>query len=112
MATRLARFTQRVRKVRGERYTALMGLVFDPEELREAFERQDGRKAPGVDGMRKAEYAEGLEGRLSELSARLRRMGHRPKPVRRVYIPKGDGRYRPLGIPCFEDRLSLILQAI
>jgi RNA-directed DNA polymerase len=117
MATRLARFTQRVREVRGERYTALMGLVFDPEELREGFERQDGRKAPGVDGMRKAEYAEGLEGRLSELSARLRRMGHRPKPVRRVYIPKGDGRYRPLGIPCFEDRLvqdrlSLILQAI
>jgi RNA-directed DNA polymerase len=50
MATRLARFTQRVREVRGERYTALMGLVFDPEELREGFERQDGRKAPGVGG--------------------------------------------------------------
>jgi len=117
MATRLARFTQRVREVRGERYTALMGLVCDPEELREGFERQDGRKAPGVDGMRKAEYAEGLDGRLSELSARLRRMGHRPKPARRVYIPKGDGRHRPLGIPCFEDRLvqdrlSVILQAI
>ena len=117
MATRLARFTRRVREVRGEKYTALMGMVWDPEELRESFGRQDGRKAPGVDGVKKSDYAEGVEERLAELSARLKRMGYRPKPVRRVYIPKGDGRYRPLGIPCFEgrlvqDRLSLILQAI
>jgi RNA-directed DNA polymerase len=63
------------------------------------------------------DYAEGLEERLTDLSARLRRLGYRPKPVRRVYIPKGDGHYRPLGIPSFEDRLvqdrlSRILQAI
>jgi group II intron reverse transcriptase/maturase len=94
-----------------------MGMLYDPEELRESFERQDGRKAPGVDGVKKADYAEGLEEKLVDLSARLRRMGFRPKPVRRVYIPKGDGRYRPLGIPSFEgrlvqDRLSLVLQAI
>jgi group II intron reverse transcriptase/maturase len=94
-----------------------MGLLFDPEGLRASFERQDGRKAPGVDGMRKEDYAEGLEERLADLSDRLRRLSYRPKPVRRVYIPKGDGRYRPLGIPSFEDRivqdrLSLILQAI
>jgi len=94
-----------------------MGMLYDPEELRESFERQDGRKAPGVDGVRKADYAEGLEEKLADLSARIRRMGFRPKPVRRVYIPEGDGRYRPLGIPCFEgrlvqDRLSLVLQAI
>lgn len=59
----------------------------------------------------------GLDKRLAELSARLRRLGYRPKPARRAYIPKGDGRYRPLGIPSFEDRLvqerlSRILQAI
>ena len=117
MGTRLTRFTQRVRENRGEQYTALMGMLFDPEELRESFERQDGRKAPGVDGVKKADYAEGLEEKLVDLSARLRRMGFRPKPVRRVYIPKGDGRYRSLGIPSFEgrlvqDRLSLVLQAI
>jgi hypothetical protein len=58
-----------------------------------------------------------VEGRITELSERLRRMGYRPQPVRRVYLPKGDGRYRPLGIPCFEDRLvqdrlSRVLQAI
>jgi group II intron reverse transcriptase/maturase len=94
-----------------------MGMLYDPEELRESFERQDGRKASGVDGVKKADYAEGLEEKLVDLSARLRRMGFRPRPVRRVYIPKGDGRRRPLGIPSFEgrlvqDRLSLVLQAI
>ncbi len=61
MGTRLTRFTQRVREIRGERYTALMGMLYDPEELRESFERQDGRKAPRVDGVKKADYTEGLE---------------------------------------------------
>lgn len=74
-------------------------------------------KAPGVEGIRKAHYAVGLDDRIEDLSGRLRRRGSRPNPSRRVYIPKGGGRYRPLGVPCFEDRLvqdrlSLILQAI
>lgn len=117
MTTRLERFTQKAREEPRTRFTALMGLLYDREGLRESFERQDGTKAPGVDGIRKAQYGEGLEGRLTELSARLRRLGYRPKPVRRTYIPKGDGRYRPLGVPSFEDRLvqdrlSAILQAI
>ena len=117
MATRLERFTQKAREEPRTRFNALMGLLYDPEGLRESFERQDGRKAPGVDGMRKVDYEQGLENRLAELSGSLRQMGYRPQPVRRVYIPKGNGRRRPLGIPCFEDRivqdrLSLILQAI
>jgi RNA-directed DNA polymerase len=117
MTTRLTRFTQKVRAQLRERLTALMGLVFEPEGLYASFERQDGKKAPGVDGIHKADYAEGLEERIGELSARVRRLGYRPQPTRRVYIPKGNGRYRPLGLPCFEDRLvqdrlSLVLQAI
>lgn len=72
---------------------------------------------PGVDGVTKAVYVEGLDERLADLSARLRRLGYRPEPARRSTIPKGDGCYRPLGIPAFEDRvvqdrLSLMLQAI
>jgi RNA-directed DNA polymerase len=117
VTTRLERFTRKAREELRTRFNALMGMVYDPEGLRESFERQDGRKAPGVDGMRKEQYGEGLEERLADLSARIRRLGYRPKPVRRTYIPKGDGRYRALGVPSFEDRLvqdrlSRILQAI
>ena len=117
MTTRLTRLTQKVRELRGERLTSLMGMLFDPEGLRSSFERQEERKAPGVDGERKADYREGLEERIEELSRRVRSLGYRPKPVRRVYLPKGEGRYRLLGIPSFEDRLvqdrlSQILQAI
>lgn len=117
VSTRLERFTHKARSEPQTRFNALMGLLFDPEGLRDSFERQDGRKAPGVDGIRKEQYGEGLDERLADLSARLRRLGYRPKPVRRTYIPKGDGRYRPLGIPSFEDRLvqdrlSRVLQAI
>ena len=117
MSTRLIRFTQRAREEPGTRFNALMGLLAEPEGLRESFEAQPGNKAPGVDGMRKTDYARGVEDRLDRLSAALRRMGHVPKPVRRVYIPKAAGGRRPLGVPSFEDRivqdrLSRILQAI
>jgi group II intron reverse transcriptase/maturase len=94
-----------------------MGMLSRQEGLRDSFERQAGSKAPGVDGMRKAEYAEGLEDRITDLSVRLRQLGYRPKPSRRVLIPKATGGRRPLGVPSFEDRIvqdrmSRILQAI
>ena len=117
MTTKFIRFTQRARDLVRERCNSLMGLMCDAEGLRQSFERQAKDKAPGVDGIKKEDYGVGLEQRLVELSERLGRLGYRPKPVRRVYIPKGDGRSRPLGIPSFEDRLvqdrlSAILQAI
>lgn len=93
-------------------------MLCDPEGLCESFRRQKAGKAPRVDGVRKADYEQGLEERLLDLSARLRRLGYRPKPARRVYIPKSSGKgMRPLGLPSFEDRivedrLSRILQAI
>jgi len=60
----------------------------------------------GVDGVTKAEYGRHLEENLKDLSARLRRMGYRPKPKRRSYIPKpGSEKGRPLGISCFEDKI-------
>jgi len=105
VTTKLKRFTRKAREELHTRFTSLMGLLFDPEGLRERFGRQDGRKAPGVDGVRKEDDAEGVEARLEDLSARIRRLGYRPQPARRTYIPKGDGRLRPLGVPCFEDRL-------
>ena len=105
MATDLIHFTQWASESPQRQYNALMGMLSDPDGLSASFERQAGRKAPGVDGIRKTDYAEGLEDRLLDLSARLRRLGYRPKPVRRVYIPKGSGRgRRALGVPSFEDR--------
>jgi group II intron reverse transcriptase/maturase len=117
VTTKLERFTLMAREEPQTRFTSLMGLLFDPEGLRESFGRQDGRKAPGIDGIRKDDYGQGVGARLTDLSARIRRLGYQPRPVRRTYIPKGDGRYRPLGVPSFEDRLvqdrlSQILQAI
>ncbi len=117
MTTGLIRFTQRARAEPKSRFNALMGLLFDPEGLHASFERQDGKKASGVDRIRKADYAQGLDERIADLSSRLRRLGYRPKPARRVYVPKSGSGWRPLGVPCFEDRLvqdrlSQILQAI
>jgi retron-type reverse transcriptase len=117
MTTELVRFTQWAREKPQRQYHSLMGMLMDPQGLRASFERQAGSKAPGVDGMRKADYAHGVSERLADLSTRLRRLGYRPKPVRRVYIPKASGGRRALGVPSFEDRLvqdrlSGILQAI
>jgi retron-type reverse transcriptase len=117
VTTQLKRFTRKAREERHTRFTALMGLLFDRDGLRESFGRQKGSKAPGVDGVRKEDDAKGVEARLEDLSARIRRLGYRPSPARRTYLPKGDGRKRPLGVPSFEDRrvqdrLSRILQAL
>jgi len=118
MTTDLIRFTQWAQESPQRQYTALMGMLYDPEGLNASFEHQAANKAPGVDGVRKAEYSEGLAERLADLSARLRRLGYRSKPVRRVYIPKASGKgRRALGVPSFEDRIvqdraSRILQAI
>lgn len=105
MTTKLESLAKRAQAEPQTRFSSLLGMVYDPEGLREAFGRQDGRKAPGVDGIRKKDYAERLDARLTGLSQQLRQLGWRPSPTRRVYIPKGDGRYRPLGLPSFEDRL-------
>jgi group II intron reverse transcriptase/maturase len=99
------------------RFTSLMGLVFREEGLRASFGHLAAKKAPGVDGIRKEDYGADLESNLRDLSARIRRLGYRPKPSRRVYIAKSNGGRRPLGIPSFEDRIvqdrvSRVLQAI
>ena len=61
--------------------------------------------APGVDGETWRHYGENLEDNLQDLSDRLKRGAYRAKPVRRVYIPKADGRQRPLGVPALEDKI-------
>jgi len=117
MDTQLVRFTQWAQQNPQAHYNALMGLLSTPEGLRHSFEVQPGNKAAGIDRVSKSDYAQDMDARIKALSVKLRSLSYRPQPVRRVYIPKSNGRQRPLGIPCFEDRivqhrLSGILHAI
>jgi group II intron reverse transcriptase/maturase len=62
-------------------------------------------KAPGIDEVTINEYAEELHDNINNLVERMKRGKYYPQPVKRVYIPKGDGRQRPLGIPALEDKI-------
>ena len=93
----LAGVRKAAKERKGMKFTALfhhltVGL------LREGFYALKRKAAPGVDGITWAEYESGLEGRLTDLHSRVHRGAYRAQPSRRVYIPKADGRQRPLGI--------------
>src|SRR5258708_645974 len=106
MTRDLTRIGERARQESKERFTSIYHYVTDLEHLRASYEALEGDRAPGVDGVTKEEYGKELERNLQDLAARLKRMGYRPQPVRRVYIPKaGSTKKRPLGIPCFEDKI-------
>jgi group II intron reverse transcriptase/maturase len=87
------------------RFTALLHHVYNPEMLRQAYFSLKREAAPGVDGQTWRHYGERLEENLHDLSGRLKRGAYRAKPVRRVYIPKADGRQRPLGVTALEDKI-------
>ena len=73
--------------------------------IKEEHRKQSERKAVGVDGVTKAEYGEKLDENVADLIVRMKKFSYKPMPVRRAYIPKADGKLRPLGIPAYEDRL-------
>jgi RNA-directed DNA polymerase len=99
----------RVRQVamtdKKRRFTSLMHHIYNPDTLREAYFGLKRDAAPGVDGQTWQQYGQDLEANLQDLSARLKRGAYRAKPVRRAYIPKADGRQRPLGVTTLEDKL-------
>src|SRR5581483_11223374 len=75
------------------------------DTLRAAFFSLKRSAAPGVDAVRWDAYAEGLEDRLPDLQRRIHTGAYRALPSRRVYIPKADGKQRPLGIAALEDKI-------
>lgn len=95
---------ERARRNKQERFTALLHHV-TPELLRESFYALKRKAAPGVDGVTWQEYATGLEDRLKDLHSRVHRGAYRAQPSRRVYIPKANGKQRPLGIAALEDKI-------
>jgi group II intron reverse transcriptase/maturase len=95
---------ERARRNKQERFTALLHHV-TPGLLRDSFYALKRNAAPGVDGMTWQEYETGLEDRLEDLHGRVHRGAYRATPSRRQWIPKADGRKRPLGIAALEDKI-------
>jgi RNA-directed DNA polymerase len=87
-----------------QRLTALLHHL-SIELLRESFYALQRKASPGIDGVRWQEYESGLEDRLIDLHSRVHRGAYRAKPSRRVFIPKADGRQRPLGVAALEDKI-------
>ena len=86
-------------------FTTLWHHVYNVEHLRKGYFSLKRNAAPGVDGETWRHYAENLEENLRDLAARLKRGAYRAKPVKRSYIPKPDGRQRPLGVTALEDKI-------
>jgi RNA-directed DNA polymerase len=87
-----------------ERFTALLHHL-SLNLLRDSFYALKRQASPGVDGVTWQEYETGLGGRLYDLHSRVHHGAYRARPSRRVYIPKADGRQRPLGIAALEDKI-------
>ena len=86
------------------RFTALLHHV-TVDLLRDSYHSLKKQAAPGVDGVTWEEYGQDLEARVRDLHGRIHRGAYRAKPSRRVWIPKSDGRQRPLGIAALEDKV-------
>jgi RNA-directed DNA polymerase len=92
--------------VKGGKWFSLIDKVYRVETLRAAWQKVEGNAgAAGVDGQSVEGFAARAEMYLEELSTALQRGTYRPQPVRRVEIPKGGGKFRPLGIPVVKDRI-------
>ncbi len=112
----LERVRQAARHRKKERFTALLHHV-NVDTLRMAFYALKRNAAPGVDGLTWTDYEADLEPRLADLHGRVHRGAYRPQPSRRTYIPKADGRQRPLAIAALEDKIvqgavGMVLNAI
>ena len=100
----LFRVREAARKDRKTRFTALFHHI-TVELLRESYYSLKRKAAAGVDGVTWEQYGEDLDARLMDLHGRLHRGAYRASPTRRQYIPKSDGRKRPLGIATLEDKV-------
>jgi RNA-directed DNA polymerase len=107
----LERLRQAVQRDRTAKLTALYHHIYNVDYLREAYFNLKRTAAPGVDGQSWQDYGQDLEGNLQALSLRLRQGAYQAPPVRRVFLPKPDGRQRPIGIPALEDKLVQWLTA-
>lgn len=94
-------------RTQSAKYSRVQNLmhVVNEETLMSEHRKQSRRKATGVDGISKDQYDENAVANIGELVRRMRKFEYKPKPVKRVYIPKANGKLRPLGLPSYEDKL-------
>ena len=101
----LDRIREAAKENKGQRFTTLWHHVYNVNRLREAYYALKREAAPGVDGETWKSYGQSLEENLNVLSERLERGTYHARPVKRIYIPKADGRQRPIGITVLEDKI-------
>lgn len=116
METKLERIAEISASSPRPEFTSLYHLI-NKEMLLQCHKELDGSKAVGMDEITKKEYERNLEQNIDDLVERLKRKSYKPQPSIRVYIPKSNGKLRPLGIACYEDKivqlaLKKILEAI
>ena len=104
VSSALGRVRRAAEKDKDVRFTALLHHV-TVDRLRSAYEALSRDAAAGVDGVTWQDYGQDLEEKLRDLHARVQRGGYRARPSRRVFIPKANGRQRPLGVAALEDKL-------
>jgi retron-type reverse transcriptase len=92
------------RERKQEQFTTLLHHL-NVDLLKDSYFALQRKAAPGVDGMRWRGYGDRLEDRITDLHSRIHRGAYRAQPSRRVYIPKADGKQRPLGIASLEDKI-------
>ena len=100
-------------RYQSEHFATVQGLMHSVNEqsLMAEHRKQSGKKATGVDGVSKAQYDENAKENIQRLVERMKKFQYKPLPVRRTYIPKANGKLRPLGIPAYEDRLAALSNA-
>lgn len=104
METKLARIA-RLSQENPKMVFTSVGHLIDKEMLRDCHIKMDADKAVGIDGVTKEEYDKHLDENLDKLMESLKRKSYKPRPARRVEIPKDNGKTRPLSIYCYEDKL-------
>jgi group II intron reverse transcriptase/maturase len=104
MSLKLLEVAKRAQRDPEGRLQSLAHLI-DEEALERSYRRLRKRAAVGVDGVTKERYGEDLEGNLRALHQRLKQQRYRHQPLRRVHIPKGNGRTRKIGVAALEDKI-------
>lgn len=99
----LQRIAFKAKQDKRVRFTSLAHLL-TPESLKENLRKLNQHASPGVDGVTMEAFGEDLDAEIERLWGELRAGRYRATPVRRVYIPKANGKLRPLGVPTVRDR--------